>query len=279
MNTYICPKCNTEFTSGIKFCSKCGCNLEVEFIEIPTCPICRKTFPTGTKFCSEHGTKLVSPEQLIPRCGRCGKQYTDGTKFCPECGGNVRVFLSNQSLSANDFMSTMTSTASNFAENLSSKFSISVGVLAGTIGVIFFSLFNWIKISLGGGFSFSIKFTLFNLASKLNDFRYLLGGSAEFTFIRIVSVLLVVAMVLSFGLLITSLFVKSKKSKPSLAYNGFLLCAIATSVFIFAMIFVSIKVEQLILTVFPFFTLAVAIVAIKFAVKRPAKNDFLNATK
>ena len=277
MKEYICPKCSSEFTLGVKFCNKCGCNLEVEFIETPKCPVCGKTFPTGTKFCSEHGSKLVSPKQLIPRCGKCGKQYTDDIKFCPDCGGNVRVFLPDQSLSANDLMPTMTSAASNFAENLSSKFSISVGVLAGTVGVIFFSLFNWIKISLGWGYS--IKSTLFNIAGQLNhsNLRQLLGGSAEFTFIRIVSVILVIAMLLSFALLITSLFIKSEKAKPALAYSGFGLCAIVSAIFIVAMIFVSIKVEQLILTVFPFLTLAVAIVAMIFAVKRPSKNEFLDA--
>lgn len=276
---YKCPKCDTEFSLGTKFCKKCGCNLAEEFIETPTCPICGKTFPIGTKFCREHGAKLASPEQLIPRCGKCRKQYTDGTKFCPDCGGSVRVFLPNQSTSANDFMQTMPDGVSNFVENLSSKFSISVGVLAGTVGVIFFSLFNWIKISLGWGYS--IKSTLFNIASKLNhsDIRYLLGGSAEFTLIRIISVILVIVLVLSFILLITSLFIKSKKTKPTLAYSGFGLCAIVTAIFIIAMIFVSIKVEQLILTVFPFLTLAVAIAAMIFAVKRPTKSDFLYAAK
>ena len=86
-----CPKCSTEFTPGVKFCKKCGCNLTAEFIETPTCPVCGKTFPTGTKFCNKDGIKLVSPEQLIPRCNKCGKQYTDGKKFCPVCGGSVTI--------------------------------------------------------------------------------------------------------------------------------------------------------------------------------------------
>ena len=84
-----CPKCDTEFSLGTKFCENCGCNLEVEFIETPICPKCRKTFPTGTVFCSEDGTKLVSPEQMKPKCVKCGQVYTDGTKFCSKCGGKV----------------------------------------------------------------------------------------------------------------------------------------------------------------------------------------------
>ena len=90
MNTYNCPKCTTEFSSGTKFCQNCGCNLEAEFVETPACPKCQKTFSTGSKFCPDDGSKLVSPEKLIPRCVRCGKTYTDGTRFCPDDGGQVR---------------------------------------------------------------------------------------------------------------------------------------------------------------------------------------------
>jgi hypothetical protein len=89
MKMYKCPKCDTEFLQGSKFCENCGCNLEVEFIETPICPKCRKTFPTGTAFCSEDGTKLVSPEKMVPKCVKCGQVYTDGTKFCSKCGGKV----------------------------------------------------------------------------------------------------------------------------------------------------------------------------------------------
>ena len=89
MEKYKCPKCDTEFSLGTKFCEKCGCNLEMEFIETPTCPKCKKTFPAGTVFCSDDGTKLVSPEKMIPKCVKCGKAYTDGTKFCINDGGKV----------------------------------------------------------------------------------------------------------------------------------------------------------------------------------------------
>ena len=74
MNTYKCPKCETEFSLGTKFCNNCGCNLEVEFIETPICPKCKKAFSVGTIFCSEDGTRLVSPEQIIPK-ERVGKKY------------------------------------------------------------------------------------------------------------------------------------------------------------------------------------------------------------
>ena len=278
MSELICPKCGTEFTSGAKFCNKCGCNLELEFIEIPTCPVCSNTFPTGTKFCSEHGVNLVSPEQLIPCCSRCEKQYADGIKFCPECGGSVRVSLKNQSLPVNDFVQTMTDVSSNLANSLRTKYSTSIGVLAGIFGVILFSFFNWIKITIGWGYS--IKANLFSIVGKLNqsDLRSLLGGSFEFTIIRIVSVLLMIAMVFAFVMLITSLLTKPHlKAKQTLSYSGFGLFAIVSVIFIVAMLFVSVKVEQWILTVFPFLTFSIAILEMKFAI--PTKNDYGNTSK
>jgi len=86
---YKCPKCDAKFLVDAKFCNKCGCNLELEFIENPICPKCEKTFSTGTAFCNVDGAKLVSPEKMIPRCVKCGKEYSDGTKFCPRDGGKV----------------------------------------------------------------------------------------------------------------------------------------------------------------------------------------------
>lgn len=89
MSIYQCPKCNAEFSSGAKFCQKCGCNFELDFIENPICPKCFKNFSAGTKFCDIDGSKLASPEKLIPKCTRCGKEYPAGTKFCPDDGGAV----------------------------------------------------------------------------------------------------------------------------------------------------------------------------------------------
>lgn len=103
MNVYQCPKCNEEFSLGTKFCQKCGCNLELEFIENPICLKCDKKFPSGTKFCDMDGSRLTSPEKLIPRCVKCSKEYSIGTKFCPEDGGAVipEAYLYN-SLSYNN---------------------------------------------------------------------------------------------------------------------------------------------------------------------------------
>jgi uncharacterized RDD family membrane protein YckC len=89
MKKYNCPRCNTEFLEGTKFCQSCGCNLELEFIENPICPKCQKSFTAGSKFCDIDGAKLVSPEKLVPKCVKCGTEYSIETKFCPKDGGEV----------------------------------------------------------------------------------------------------------------------------------------------------------------------------------------------
>ena len=251
MSIYKCPKCEIEFSLGTKFCESCGCNLEVEFIETPTCPKCKKTFPTGTKFCNEHGTKLVSPEQLIPRCDKCGKQYTDGTKFCFDCGGNVGVFLIEQSSFADDFAQAKAG-VSNFVE----KF----GVLAGTICVILFSLFNWVTIRGAGRFSL------------IDAVRSSLSGGHQWSIpmgFRLIVMIFAIAMIVSFVLLIRSFFVKPELKKSKFAYNGFRLYAIVTTVVIIPFLNSGYGGA---LTIFPFLTLTIAILAMIFAVKYPAKN-------
>lgn len=86
---YKCPKCQSSFEKGTKFCQNCGYNLEVEFLIDPVCPTCQKTFPDGTKFCNVDGTKLTTKDQLIPKCRICGKAYSAEIKFCPDDGGQV----------------------------------------------------------------------------------------------------------------------------------------------------------------------------------------------
>lgn len=86
---YNCPNCNTPFEPEIKFCTKCGCNLEETFIINPICPVCSTTYPAGSLFCTKDGAKLVTPEKLIPRCVQCGTQYPAETKFCPKDGSPV----------------------------------------------------------------------------------------------------------------------------------------------------------------------------------------------
>ena len=86
---YSCPRCRSPFEKGTKFCQKCGCNLEQEFIFNPICPKCGKHYPDGIKFCEIDGAKLTSEEKLIPKCVRCGTVYSSEIKFCPVDGGAV----------------------------------------------------------------------------------------------------------------------------------------------------------------------------------------------
>ena len=265
MSTYKCPKCETEFSLGTKFCEKCGCNLEVEFIETPTCPKCGKVFPTGTVFCNEHGVKLASPEQLIPRCGKCEKQYTDGTKYCPDCGGSVGVsmFLTNRDLaSANDFTQTATPTVERF------------GVLAGTIGVILLSLFNWISVSiplLG-----NLEISPFNIIGKVYQLENFIGIDTNESILGYV-IIPAVLLTLSFVLLIISLLMKSHlKAKSTLAHIGFGLCATVITILIATSVYIYTVEGVWLLTIFPFLTLGTAIASMVFFVKQPTNTSQKN---
>ena len=154
----------------------------------------------------------------------------------------------------------------------------SSGILIGTIGIILFSLLDWVNLSILG---YGLKFNLFSLAGKLNSsfFREFLSGSEEVMLLRIVVVILMIALVISFALLTVSLLKPQLKSKQALAYCGFGLCAIVTAIFILAMIYVSLYIEHWILTVFSFLTLGTAIASMIFFVKRPAKIDLSNIAK
>ena len=142
------------------------------------------------------------------------------------------------------------------------------GMFIGAIGVIIFSLLNWVDISFWG---FSIKFSLFSLSKELDNsfFREVFKNYYEITLIRIVVVILVISLVLSFALLIISLVKPQSQNKSVLAYCGFGICAIVTVIFIVAMIFVSNEIEHWIMTVFPFLTLGTAIISMIFFVKQP----------
>lgn len=100
MNTYNCPKCNSPFAIGTKFCQSCGYNLENDFIENPVCPTCGKNFTTGTRFCDIDGSKLVAQNNALPRCVKCGTEYAIGTRFCPKDGAAV---IAGGSMGHNDY--------------------------------------------------------------------------------------------------------------------------------------------------------------------------------
>jgi len=112
-----CPKCNTPFETGTKFCTKCGANLEKLFIVNPVCPVCHKSYPDGTQFCESDGAKLVSADKMIPRCVICGKEYSDDTKFCPIDGGAV-VPETLRGDSSHSYFHTATYQKASFGERL-----------------------------------------------------------------------------------------------------------------------------------------------------------------
>lgn len=91
MCTRRCPICKSEFTEGTKFCAKCGCNLQKEFLINPICPTCGKAFPDGTRFCDNDGSRLTTKNMLIPKCSICGKVYDNGTQYCPDDGGKIQT--------------------------------------------------------------------------------------------------------------------------------------------------------------------------------------------
>ena len=142
------------------------------------------------------------------------------------------------------------------------------GILIGIFCVILFSLLDWVNI-------YSLKFNLFGLSNELNSsfFREFFSGSDEIMLLRIAVVILMIALVLSFALLIISLLKPQLKSKQALAYCGFGLSAIVAAIFIIAVIYIYMDIDYWIMTVFPFLTLGSAIVSMIFFVKRPEKID------
>ncbi|MGE0825372.1 MAG: zinc ribbon domain-containing protein [Candidatus Binatia bacterium] len=86
---YACPRCQAPFEKGTKFCARCGCNLEEEFLFAPVCPKCGKQFADGTKYCDTDGAILTTAEKQVPRCVTCGKEYPADVKFCPDDGGQI----------------------------------------------------------------------------------------------------------------------------------------------------------------------------------------------
>ncbi|MCX8026472.1 MAG: zinc ribbon domain-containing protein [Thermodesulfovibrionales bacterium] len=84
-----CPKCNVQIEEGTRFCSKCGCNIEKEYLIEPVCPKCERQYPDGTRFCNVDGSLLTTKDKLIPKCIKCGKIYPKGVKYCPDDGGEV----------------------------------------------------------------------------------------------------------------------------------------------------------------------------------------------
>lgn len=92
----ICPICKSDFEEGAKFCSKCGCDLQKEYLTSPVCPQCGREYPDGTRFCDDDGSRLTTKDKLVPKCSICGKIYDMGTKYCPDDGGKIQTEYERQ---------------------------------------------------------------------------------------------------------------------------------------------------------------------------------------
>jgi hypothetical protein len=53
-----CSKCQAENREGVKFCEKCGANMEL------VCSGCLARIPTGKKFCGERGQSLDAQREV-----------------------------------------------------------------------------------------------------------------------------------------------------------------------------------------------------------------------
>ncbi|MBX7172897.1 MAG: protein kinase [Pyrinomonadaceae bacterium] len=109
-----CTRCGARFSSGAKFCGKCGNN---QFAAISPnisqqnfpCPRCSTILPGGSKFCGKCGLNISVTQSLhnsqppsfpsqtpsnFPRsveivCRRCGQSYQPNTRFCGKCGSSL----------------------------------------------------------------------------------------------------------------------------------------------------------------------------------------------
>ena len=76
MNTYNCPKCNTEFEKGTKFCTCCG-----YYLELLKCVKCGKAYPAGINFCPDDGGAVI-PEAF--RYGSTQNQLRNASGIYPK---------------------------------------------------------------------------------------------------------------------------------------------------------------------------------------------------
>ena len=176
-------------------------------------------------------------------CPHCGKELSAQTAFCPECGKS----LSGKS----DFL------------NLPKKFWMT---FIGAVGVLVFSLFEWVDFGHG------VSFNLFNLWGKLEDsgLNWLLGGSSDFQNAKTFMVILSVAFIASFILLVISLIKYQSKERAMIAYLGFGLASLVPAIFMISIILVINEgIAESGLTIFPFLTFIVAVIALIFFVKKP----------
>jgi CDP-diglyceride synthetase len=175
-------------------------------------------------------------------CPHCGHEMTAETKFCPDCGKSL--------VGSSNFLS------------LPKKFWMT---FIGAVGVLIFSLLDWIDMGYG------ISFNLFNLWGKLKDsgLNWLLGGSQEFQSAKTFMIVLSIVLIAAFVLLAVSLAKHQSKERATLAYWGFGLTALVPAAFMISILAVTEGDGIEALTIFPLLTLVVAVIGLIFLVKKP----------
>jgi len=80
-----CKKCGASYSSDDKFCSECGCSLN-----LTTCHKCGAGIKAGIELCPQCGENLLCPQcgenLLLEICPFCGSSVSSTDLFCSECG-------------------------------------------------------------------------------------------------------------------------------------------------------------------------------------------------
>jgi len=72
-----CSKCEFDNHEDVKFCVKCGTELEIE------CPNCEAKIPSGKKFCSDCGHNLASLSEPFPKSNSFDHRFDKIQRYLP----------------------------------------------------------------------------------------------------------------------------------------------------------------------------------------------------
>jgi putative ABC transport system permease protein len=170
----------------------------------------------------------------------CHHGLAEEIKICPHCGKNL------------DEKAEMPKLPKGFWR-----------VFAGIVGIQIFTLLSWFKVSASG-----VSFSLFNV---WGDLDYIIWSFSLLQGIRVIAIILSFLLASSFILLLISMIGYKSKNRIRSAYCGFGLFALTSATFIVLMLSIGRKTDgELVLTVFPYLALALALFAIIFLVKTPS---------
>jgi hypothetical protein len=190
-------------------------------------------------------------------CPHCGRELAAATKFCPDCGNSLEAAPSSHQ---REKALLPPSLAAVLNARPFDKFWLTP-VCA--VFVCIFSLLDWLRIPLAGGFN------LFGMWAALNDFRRLLGFSREFEQLRTTVILLSILLIFSFVLMIISFIKHKSPARTMLAFCGFGLAALVALIFTISTATITGAISG-IGTGFPVLTLITAIITMIFFIRNPA---------